>query len=234
MIRLKPVLVVLAALAFAASPLLVTGFNGFEPGQFPIPQEDPPVQPAGWAFSIWTVIYLWLILGAAFGLWKRAEDPTWDTVRWPLFASLALGTAWLPVAQAAPVWATLMIWAMLATALWALMAAGRQDRWWLQGPIALYAGWLTAASCVALALVLAGYGLLGAQAAAIGTLVLALVIAAAVLIARPDTPAYAVAVIWALIGVAVANAAPVNLPVLGLSLVGIVGLAALAWARRRA
>lgn len=234
MTGLKAALVALAALAFALSPLVVTGFEGFAPGQFPVPQNDPPAQPAGWAFSIWSLIYVWLIAGAVYGLWKRAQAPGWDAARWPLFLSLVLGAAWLPVAQAAPLWATLMIWAMLVTALWALMAAARQDRLWLQAPIALYAGWLTAAACVALALVLAGYGLLSAQAAALAALALALVIAATVLVVRPDTPAYAAAVIWALIGVAAANAAPANLPVLGLSLAGIAGLAALAWARRRA
>lgn len=29
-----------------------------------MPQVDPPVQPAGWAFSIWSEIYLWLIVSA--------------------------------------------------------------------------------------------------------------------------------------------------------------------------
>ena len=40
-------------LLFAVSPLFTQGFNGFEPDQFPVPQDDPPVQPAGYAFSIW-------------------------------------------------------------------------------------------------------------------------------------------------------------------------------------
>jgi hypothetical protein len=47
---LKAVLTLLAAIAFLLSPLLSSGFNGFSPGQFPIPQIDPPVQPAGYAF----------------------------------------------------------------------------------------------------------------------------------------------------------------------------------------
>nr|WP_240769056.1 hypothetical protein [Paracoccus liaowanqingii] len=46
-------MVLLAALAFAASPLIFPGFAGYDAGRFPIPQVDPPVQPAGWAFSIW-------------------------------------------------------------------------------------------------------------------------------------------------------------------------------------
>ena len=223
------ILVLTAAIAFAVSPLMVPGFNGFEPGQFPVPQEDPPAQPAGWAFSIWLLIYVWLIAGAGFGLLMRADDGRWAAHRGPLFASLAVGAAWLPVAQVSPVAATVMIWVMLGTALAALMQAGRSDRLWLQAPVAVYAGWLTAASCVALALVLAGYGVVSAQVAAMGALVLALVLAAAVLAMRPGTPEYGLAVIWALLGVAVANAAPVNAPVLGLAVAGVAGLGVMSW-----
>ncbi|KZY46933.1 hypothetical protein A3731_08710 [Roseovarius sp. HI0049] len=229
MSRMLAILVLTAAIAFAASPLMVPGFNGFEPGQFPVPQEDPPAQPAGWAFSIWLLIYAWLIAGAGFGLLMRADDGRWAPHRGPLFVSLAVGAAWLPVAQVSPVAATVMIWVMLGTALAALMQAGRSDRLWLQAPVAVYAGWLTAAACVALALVLAGYGVVSAQVAALGALVLALVLAAAVLAMRPGTPEYGLAVIWALLGVAVANAAPVNAPVLGLAVAGIAGIGVMCW-----
>lgn len=223
------ILVFTAALAFAISPLMVPGFNGFEAGQFPVPQEDPPAQPSGYAFSIWLLIYVWLVAGTGFGLLMRADDARWAAHRGPLFISLVVGAAWLPVAMISPVAATVLIWVMLGTALAALMQAGKSDRLWLQAPIAVYAGWLTAASCVALALLLAGYGVVSAQMAALGALVLALVLAAAVLAMRPGTPEYGLAVIWALVGVAVANAAPMNAPVLGLAVAGIAGLGVMSW-----
>lgn len=229
---MKAILVFTAAMAFALSPLMAPGFKGFEPGQFPVPQHDPPAQPAGYAFSIWLLIYAWLIAGAGFGLLQRADDTAWDAHRWPLFASLAVGAAWLPVAKMSPIWATVLIWAMLVTALAALLQADRRDRLWQQAPIAIYAGWLTAAACVALALLLAGHGVMSAQAAALSVLVLALALAVGVLTIRPGTPEYGLAVIWALAGVAVANAAPANLHVLGLSLAGIAGLGALSWRTR--
>ena len=53
---------------FALSPLLAPDFGGFDPDQFPVPQDDPPVQPAGYGFAIWGVIYVWLILSAGFGV----------------------------------------------------------------------------------------------------------------------------------------------------------------------
>jgi len=225
---LKAVITLLAAIAFLLSPLFSSGFNGFTPDQFPIPQVDPPVQPAGYAFSIWGLIYLALVAGAVFGLIKRAGHAGWDAARWPLIASLAVGAAWIPVANRSVLAATILIWVMLVTAVIALIAAGKEDRPWLRSPIALYAGWLTAASSVALGLVIAGYGLVGGTTAAVLCILLALGIAVTVQIVRSDTPEYSAAVIWALIGVIVSNLDPMSWTVLGLCGVGIAVLGVVA------
>lgn len=221
MTRKTSLLTLLAALAFALSPLLSSGFNGFAPDQFPVPQTNPPVQPAGYAFAIWGLIYLWLIAGAIFGIWDRATDPDWEPMRPALIISLVIGAAWIPVAQISPIGATVLIWAMLVTAVIALLRAGKADHPWLRTPIALYAGWLTAASSVALGLVLAGYGFVDAQMAAWLGITLALVIGLGVQALRPDAPAYPAAVIWALVGVLVANLDGPNLSVLALVSLGI-------------
>ena len=226
MTRKTSLLVLLAALAFALSPLLSSGFNGFAPDQFPIPQDNPPVQPAGYAFAIWGLIYLWLVAGAAYGIWDRATDPDWEPMRPALTVSLLIGAAWIPVAQLSPLWATVLIWAMLVTAVLALLRAGKADHLWLRTPIALYAGWLTAASSVALGLILAGYGYLDAQMAALLGLTVALVIALTVQALRPDAPGYPAAVVWALVGVLVANLDGPNWIVLALV---ILGIALLGW-----
>ena len=221
---LAAVLVLLATLAFAASPFLTDGFNGFTADQFPVPQVDVPVQPAGWAFSIWGPIYLWLIVGAVAGVALRLRSGDWAPMRWPLLVSLAVGAGWIPVAQISVLWATVMIWVMLLGALLALVLAGKADRWWQRAPVALYAGWLTAAACVSVGLMLGGYGWMGETAAAILSLLLALVIALTVQSLRPDEPLYALAVIWALAGVVAANLAPPLWPVLGLCGLGIAAL----------
>ena len=229
--RLKATLTLLAAVAFLLSPFFSSGFNGFSADQFPIPQDNPPVQPAGYAFSIWGLIYLALLIGAVYGLLKRADDAGWDVARWPLIASLAVGAAWIPVANSSVFGATLLIWIMLATAVLALKAAGKKDRLFLRAPIALYAGWLTAASCVSIGLVLAGYGWIGGTAAALLCITLALVIALSVQLARPDTPEYSAAVLWALVGIIVSNTDPLNVPVLVLCAVGIAALGIVAFKR---
>ena len=51
--KLKAVLVLVATIAFVLSPFLAQPFTGFDPAQMPIPVERPPIQPAGYAFSIW-------------------------------------------------------------------------------------------------------------------------------------------------------------------------------------
>ncbi len=221
------ILVLLAALAFAASPWFVDGFNGFRADQFPVPQEDPPVQPAGYAFAIWGLIYAWLIIGAAFGAFARADDPDWADMRPPLFASLAVGTIWLPVAMASPFWATVLIWIMLGGALLSLFRVGDTDRWWQQAPVAIYAGWLTAASAVSIGLLLGGYGWMAQTPAALVALGVGLVIALVVQYRLHRAPSYGITVIWALVGVIVANYQPLNIAVAGLAALGIIAILAL-------
>mgnify|MGYP006879618551 CR=1 FL=1 len=100
---LMAVLVAGVAVAFAASPLLVPGFGGFRADQFPVAQVNAPVQPAGYAFAIWGVIYVWLVIGALFGVFARARAVDWQPMRAPLLLSLAVGAAssWGAAAQPA-------------------------------------------------------------------------------------------------------------------------------------
>ncbi|MCC1491597.1 hypothetical protein [Cognatishimia sp. F0-27] len=227
MTRLWAIVLFLVAVGFAASPFVSQGFNGFEPAQFPVPQENPPVQPAGYAFSIWGLIYLWLIAGTGFGMIRRADDPDWAPMRGPLVVSLAVGMFWLPAAQWSPALATVMIWVMLGGALLSLFRVGDTDRWLQQAPVAIYAGWLTAASSVSIGLMLAGYGWLPATPAALVALSVALVIALVVQYRLHRAPEYGITVIWALVAVIVANAAPLNAAVAGLALIGIIAILAL-------
>jgi hypothetical protein len=210
---------------FAVSPAFVPDFGGFDAGQFPVPQEDPPVQPAGYAFAIWGMIYLWLLAGLGYGIWKRREDAQWHAMRLALIPSLAVGAIWLAVAVASPVWASVLIWIMLITALMALFRSPVQDHWFAALPVGLYAGWLSAASCVSLGLLAAGYGYLEQTTAALAAIILALVIASAVQTRLGRAPSYGIAVIWALVAVVVQNFAQPNMTVAALATGGAIALA---------
>lgn len=233
MTRPLALLVLLASLAFAISPYVSQNFAGYPPELFPVPQVRPPVQPAGWAFAIWGVIYLWLIASAGFGLLRRADDAGWQQMRLPLLGSLGLGIFWLEVAGRAPIPATLMILAMMGLAVLALLRAGGGDRGWLEMPLGLYAGWLTAASGASTGIVLGGFGILSEQAAAILCLLAVAALALAVQALRPGALTYAAGVIWALLGVLAANISPLNLPVVLIAAMGIALLAVRAMLQAR-
>lgn len=202
MVAVRAVFVLLLAVGFAVAPFLTPGFGGYDPSQFPVPLDDPPVQPAGYAFSIWGLIYLWLIVSGGYGLWRRRDDAGWDATRVPLIVSLALGMPWLAVALASPLAATALIWAMLGGALWALMRTPDRDVALLRAPVGLYAGWLTAASAVSLGLVLPGWGVppFDPIGWAFVALSVGLVVAVVALRRRPSL-AYGAAVAWALAAV---------------------------------
>ncbi|NNE87604.1 MAG: hypothetical protein HKN27_05970 [Silicimonas sp.] len=195
--------VLLAAIAFAVVPFF-TSFNGYGPDAFPIPQIDPPAQPAGYAFSIWGVIYIWLIVSGVIGMTRQLPTRTWYRARIPLLMSLLAGVAWLPVAESNPIAATFLIWFMLITALLALARAPKENRWAFRAPLGLYAGWLGAASWVSVALVGAGFGVLfDATTWAIIIIVAATALSTGVLLRLPAIPEFGVAVIWALVAVVV-------------------------------
>ncbi len=229
--RMKAILVAVAALAFAVSPFFVP-FDGFDPDKYPIPQDNPPVQPAGYAFSIWGLIYLWLLMHGGFGLFARDTDDAWDSTRWPLFISLSVGASWLAVAEVSPVMATILIWVMLVSALAALFRSAGPDRWLLQAPLAIYAGWLTAASFVSIGLLGAGYGFVFGQTGWAWTALLAaLVFAAAIQTPLGRAPEYGLTLIWALIAVAVANWSD-QIGIAVLAIAGAIGIGALAMRAR--
>lgn len=203
---MKAYLVLFAAIAFAISPFLSPEFGGFDPERYPIPQNDPAVQPAGWAFAIWGLIYLALIMHAGLGVFRHKDDADWNRGRIALFISLAVGAIWLPVALLSPIWATVLIWVMLIAVLISLyQTQSAQPAWSASWPVALYAGWLSAASFVSIGLLLAGYGLTSEGTAAIIALVLAVAFAV-YHFHKLGHWSYSAAIAWGFLGIAFANA----------------------------
>jgi hypothetical protein len=203
-----------------------SGFDGFEANQLPIPQVDPPIQPAGYAFAIWGLIYGWLIVSSVFGVWKRATDPAWDVMRKPLIASLVLGTPWLWVATQSAIAATVLIFAMAIAAIMAALRAPSSDGWLARAPVSIYAGWLTAASFVSLGSTSAGYGVLFDQDGwATAGIITALIVAAIIQRKIPQAPGYGLTIIWALVGIVVANGMGATTGLLAVG--GIAGMAVL-------
>lgn len=203
---LSALILLVVTVAFGLAPLVTPPFTGYDPALFPVDVGRPAIQPAGYAFSIWSVIYLWLIVHAVYGVWKRADDPVWEPTRLPLTVAIGVGVLWLWIAGQSAIWGTVTIWIMAAGALAAYLRAPTEpDRWLLSGPLAIFAGWLTAAAAVSTGVLIAGYGVLSNTGAALAMLALVLVIALVVQGRKPRMPVYGLTVVWALVGVIVAN-----------------------------
>ena len=234
MTRLPAAILLLATIAFGLAPLVTPPFTGYDPSLFPVEIGRPAIQPAGYAFSIWSVIYLWLIVHAVYGLSKRAEDPSWKPSRLPLTVAIAVGVVWLWIAGQSAIWGTVTIWIMALAALAAFLRAPTEpDRWLLSGPLAIFAGWLTAAAAVSTGVLIAGHGVLSNTDAALAMLALVLVIALVVQARKARMPVYGLTVVWALVGVIVVNLGDTAL-VAGVAAVGaLVMLAAIGVILRR-
>jgi hypothetical protein len=208
---------------------------------------EPPIIPAGYTFTIWTAIYTGAIVYAVYqALPPRRTDPLLRQIGWPT-ASAFLGTsAWLVMARIGLTWMTVvcMSWMMasLAIDLRALVRQGAPrtaaERWFVVAPLSLFAGYVTAATFANPAAAMKGSGWMAPGASettwSVGMLLAAGLIAAWGTLATRGNTAYAVAIVWALVGIVVANTierAP-NPPVaLTACVMAAVVTAAWTWAR---
>lgn len=200
------ILMAVGIAAFGLSPIFAPPFTGYDPAMFPVVIPRPAIQPAGYAFAIWGLIYGWLAVHGVVAAYARADHPEWQAHRLWLTISVLLGAGWLFIAPYYPILATAVILVMAATA-WAafLIAPTEPDRWLLSAPLAIYAGWLSAACSVSFGVVLAGYGWLSDTSAAL--LMLALVLIGAIFIQsrKSGMPVYGATVVWAIVGIIVVN-----------------------------
>jgi hypothetical protein len=205
---IPPALTLIIGLLFAAAPSFAPEFRGYAAGQLPVEIYRHAVQPAGYAFSIWGVIFLWLLASAAYGLSQRTEQPSWVATRPALIGAMLAGILWLFLASSNPLLATVVILAMAGFAITAFLRADTGvDRWILSAPLAIFAGWVSAASLVSVGIMLGGYGLLPHPTAAL--VMVAVLVAGALYIQsrQPLMPVYGGTVVWAIVAVAMVNRA---------------------------
>lgn len=230
---LMPAVVLLMTIAFAVAPAFTPPFMGYQPGQLPVDYGRAAIQPAGYAFSIWGLIYGWLIIHAGFGLMRRRDDRAWARVRLPLIGAAALGTVWLAIAAAWPLLATATIIVMALLTLRAfLLADPGRDFWLLTAPLSIFAGWLTAASLVSVGIMLVGHGVMSNQASALMIIALAVVLGIYLQSLRPQVWTYGLTLVWALTAIVVVNRD--SLPDISIAagvaaLVTLAGTGLLAW-----
>lgn len=176
------------------------------------------ITPAGWAFSIWGLLYLGC---GIFAVWQalpgQKSNALLGRIAWPAAGIFFLNGLWATYTQFADLTAisVIIIVAGLACALtclrrlsgnWQMLTAGER---WLAAPVlCALAGWLTAATIVNVAAALTYHGLAElfpkALTAAVIVVVGGLIVAAATARSR-GCPWYALPFLWALLAIYLAG-----------------------------
>jgi len=195
--------------------------DGFEESvrAWPVDPGMNPASPAPYAFGIWAVIFLGTVVFAVHhALESPKPAPSWSRLAGGLAAvGFLLAAAWSAVARFGPMWLTApIIVGMLVAIGTSFLLAARHVPYadlvrqaLVVTPLGLYAGWLTAATCVNLADAIRGHGLepFGLSGTGWGLLQVGVVatIAVVVAVAVRGHLAYVAAVVWALAGIIAAN-----------------------------
>jgi hypothetical protein len=232
-------LILLAAIFAVAAGALQTSLGlGQSPADFAA-DSDATLKVAGWAFSIWGVIYLGLLAYAVRQALAGGDGPLARRLAWPAFVALVGIGLW--IIAAALDWEVATIGLIVVSAVvltGGLAAAGREirglrryepTRWWVVAPLSLLAGWLTIAAPVNVLTVLTGNGDLPAAISpdVWALSAVAIVSVLAVVVAwRLAFTLYALPIAWGLAGVWAAEQA--RNPTLALAAAGAAALILLA------
>ena len=205
--------VLLAVVAAIAIPALqATQDFGMTAQEFSS-QGDQTLRAAGYAFSIWGLIYLGMAAYAIYQLTLAPESPTLRAVAWPSVVAISGCGAWLLASGFNQQWLSVAIILVSAAAMISgLMRARAQtpafrDKLLIVWPLSLLAGWLTIASAINILTVLTAQGIIGPDLtwAAIG--VVTVLVVGGLVGWRLRSPAYLAPVAWGLVAVYVAEQA---------------------------
>jgi hypothetical protein len=226
-------LVVLAAAVFAVVVPIVQRLGGFGLSQAEFAADgDQTLQVAGYAFSIWGLLYLGLLTYAGRQILPQTgESVLINRLGWPSAVAMFGIGLWIVVAalnlKAASV---AVIFASLLALLVPLLALGKtirttgvmdRDRWFLIWPLAALAGWLTIAAPLNLITTATAFdalpGFLSPTGWAIAAIVVVVLVAIEVTLYL-RTLAYSLPIAWGLVGAFVAEQA--RNPILGFTALG--------------
>ncbi|MEQ1781060.1 MAG: hypothetical protein ABMA14_06865 [Hyphomonadaceae bacterium] len=171
--NVRTVAIVAAALFAAATPIVQTLMGVIAVGRGDLANDgNQTLEAAGYAFSIWGVIYLGLLAYAGYqALPSTKETPGLQMLGWPSVIAMAGCGVWLLAASADAKWATVGIICVSALALCLALlkrypVQHRIEFWLIAAPLSLLAGWLTVASAINLLTVLTSYEVIRPETAA--------------------------------------------------------------------
>ena len=209
--RMRSILVVVATIAtIAFNGLAAAGYvNGVTPDV--ISDKYPTVlTPAGWAFTIWALIYLGLL---AFSVYQMLPGnlARFRTVRSLYLVSCLLNCAWINFWHRDQIGiCLLLIFALLLSLIGLLIlfrrAGSGTGQLFTKTPFGLYAGWVTAATLVNFAVFLksTGAGMSAGTWNVLGVTFLAIAAGLAVVVRlQLKNYMYAFAIAWAATAIAI-------------------------------
>lgn len=220
-----------AAVMQVAAPLVTINGPGSSPGGGSGP--DLLITPVGWAFSIWGVIYA-LAIAQAIAVLVRGADSVSRRLQIDLVVLYLGGALWIGLAGLDSSLATAgALLVMFLAAVDAVLTTARDSmvpRWLevlTRASVGLYAGWVTAAFFLNVSTALVDAGPVEADELPWQLVVLAVAVVTllAVLVKARGLPTYAVAGIWAMIGIAVTGSEDGTTEVVVAALVAIAVLA---------
>ncbi len=206
---LAPAMTITTILCFYAKP----NFRGSPLGQ---EASEHVVTPAGYGFSIWSLIYLGVVTYALVqALPSRRTDPLFRGIGWWTASAFLSVSVWLVLARFNLVWATVacILWmlASLAPVLWQVSRARVNASDWLfvVMPLSVFAGWVTVATFAntAAGLKVSGWENVAISEAAWAAVfvLLATIIGVAVILRTNGNIPFAATLVWAFVAIAVRN-----------------------------
>lgn len=204
-----------------------------------------PVTPAGWAFSVWGIIYIGLIAYAIYqALPAQRANPRLGRIGYLYLLGCVANVAWLFLWVNEQITLSLVAMLVLLLSLIALYLRAdmnrsnidRVERWCVNIPFGIYMGWITVATIVNVTVVLynLGWNGLGISPEIWTTILLVIgtVIALAVGITRVDI-AYMATVAWAYSAILAKNIPTPLISITAGVMIGVLLLAIILIATRR-
>jgi len=206
---------IVAAALFAVGTPIVQFATGTSPvGETELVRDgDTTLEAAGYAFSIWSLIYAGLIGYAVYqALPATKETPGLRGLGWPSVIAMAGCGLWLIAAMYDAKVATVAIIVVSALVLTLPLmrrypVQHRIEFWLVAGPLSLLAGWLTIASAINMLTVLTSTGVItpaSAPAWATGGIALVVAIGVGVTLVSKNW-VYPLPIAWGLVAVWVAE-----------------------------
>jgi len=218
---IRQICVVLAVIATIVFNVLanVLPFNNIQNGAI---SDSFPLYftPAGFTFSIWGLIYIWLVVYAIYqALPSQRDNPRLQATGWLFVLSCVANITWLfcwhygfqtrwfwlsEVAMLALLGLLIMIYLRLGTGVTRVSAA---ETWAVRVPFSIYLGWISVATIANTTITLYSLGWTGAAIAPALTMLLLLVgaVLGVLMLVRHGDIAYALVLVWAYIGVGAPN-----------------------------